>query len=162
MFLMLTTEKLFLVFEQIISGTEYDCSIHSIMVSTPITIQTMSQISPQSISGWEAFPRNKWNKVFKSELSKFWGRQPLKNVLSPLLNTLSQVFTKAVSRNYGQTSSKKNLWRSQSLEKLYHLCNFSSKVPLFTPLFQRSLFSKQMDVFIYKTKEISERNFLLY
>ena len=51
MFLMLTTEKLFLVFEQIISGTEYDCSIHSIMVSTPITIQTMSLISPQSISG---------------------------------------------------------------------------------------------------------------
>ena len=48
---MLTTEKLFLAFEQIISGTEYDSSTHSIMVSTPITIQTMSQISPQLISG---------------------------------------------------------------------------------------------------------------
>ena len=31
----------------------------------------------------------KWDKVFKS--GKFCGRQPLKNLLSPLLNTLSQI-----------------------------------------------------------------------
>ena len=29
-----------------------------------------------------------WDKVFKSGQSKFTGRQPLKNLLSPLLNTL--------------------------------------------------------------------------
>ena len=33
-----------------------------------------------------------WGKVFKSRLSKFWGRHPLKNLLSPLLNTLSQMW----------------------------------------------------------------------
>ena len=33
-----------------------------------------------------------WVKVFKSGLSKFCGRQPLKNLLSPLVNTLSQIF----------------------------------------------------------------------
>ena len=32
-----------------------------------------------------------WDKVFKSGLSKFYGRQPLKNLLSPLLNTLSHI-----------------------------------------------------------------------
>ena len=32
-----------------------------------------------------------WDKVFKSGLSKFCGRQPLKNLLSPLLNTLSHL-----------------------------------------------------------------------
>ena len=32
-----------------------------------------------------------WNKVFKSGLSKFCGRQPLKHLLSPLLNTLSHM-----------------------------------------------------------------------
>ena len=30
-----------------------------------------------------------WGKVFKSGLNKFYGRGPLKNLLSPLLNTLS-------------------------------------------------------------------------
>ena len=43
-----------------------------------------------------------WDKVFKSGLSKFCGRQPLKNSLSPLLNTLSHmtilVFIAGVSR----------------------------------------------------------------
>ena len=29
----------------------------------------------------------KWDKVFKSGLSKFCGRQPLQNLPSPLLNT---------------------------------------------------------------------------
>ena len=33
-----------------------------------------------------------WDKVFKSGLSKFCGRQPLKNLLSPLVNTLSHLF----------------------------------------------------------------------
>ena len=33
----------------------------------------------------------KWDRVFKSGLIKFCGRQPLKNLLSPLLNTLSQI-----------------------------------------------------------------------
>ena len=32
-----------------------------------------------------------WDKLFKSGLSKFFGRQPLKNLLSPLLNTLSHI-----------------------------------------------------------------------
>ena len=32
-----------------------------------------------------------WDKVFKSGLSKFCGRQPLKNSLSPLLNTLFHI-----------------------------------------------------------------------
>ena len=31
-------------------------------------------------------------KVFKNEPSKICGRQPLKNLLSPLLNTLSYLF----------------------------------------------------------------------
>ena len=35
------------------------------------------------------FSRHIWDKAFKSGLSKFCGRQPLKNLLSPLLNTLS-------------------------------------------------------------------------
>ena len=34
---------------------------------------------------------SKWYKVFKSGLSKFQKRQPLKNLLSPFLNTLSQI-----------------------------------------------------------------------
>ena len=33
-----------------------------------------------------------WDKVFKSGPSKFCGRQPLKNLLSPLFNTLSHLF----------------------------------------------------------------------
>ena len=39
---------------------------------------------------------NIWDKVCKSGLSKFCGRQPLKNLLSPFLNTLSHMihFTK--------------------------------------------------------------------
>ena len=32
-----------------------------------------------------------WDKVFKSGLSKFCGRQPLKNLVIPLLNTLSRI-----------------------------------------------------------------------
>ena len=35
-----------------------------------------------------------WDKIFKNELSKFCGRQPSKNLLSPLLNTLSQLLMK--------------------------------------------------------------------
>ena len=35
--------------------------------------------------------QNNWDKVFKSGLRKFCGRQPLKNVLSLLLNTLFQL-----------------------------------------------------------------------
>ena len=38
---------------------------------------------------------NIWDKVFKSRLSKFCGRQPLKNLLSPLLNNLSYLFVLA-------------------------------------------------------------------
>ena len=33
----------------------------------------------------------KWDKVLKSGLSKFCGRQPLKNLLSTFLNTLPQI-----------------------------------------------------------------------
>ena len=33
-----------------------------------------------------------WDKVFKNGLSKFCGRQPLKSLFSPLLNTLSHYF----------------------------------------------------------------------
>ena len=33
----------------------------------------------------------KWDKVFKSGLNKFFGRQPLKNLFSVLLNTLPQI-----------------------------------------------------------------------
>ena len=36
-------------------------------------------------------PTYNWAKVLKSGLSKFCRRQPLKNLLSPLLNTLSQL-----------------------------------------------------------------------
>ena len=35
--------------------------------------------------------RHIWDKVFKSGLSKFRGRQLLKNLLSPILNTLSHI-----------------------------------------------------------------------
>ena len=38
-------------------------------------------------------------KVVKSEQSKFCGRQPLKNLLSPLLNTLSQIFVATLRLN---------------------------------------------------------------
>ena len=34
---------------------------------------------------------NTWDKAFKSNLSKFYGRQPLKNLLSLLLNTVSNI-----------------------------------------------------------------------
>ena len=37
---------------------------------------------------------HKWGNVFKIGLSKCYRRQPLKNVLSPLLNTLSQMIFK--------------------------------------------------------------------
>ena len=40
-----------------------------------------------------------WDKVFKSGLSKFCGRQPLKSLLSPLLNTLSHLFQKIPQDN---------------------------------------------------------------
>ena len=40
---------------------------------------------------WSFSKKNKCGKVFKSGLSKFCGRQPLKNLLSPLLNILSQM-----------------------------------------------------------------------
>ena len=33
-----------------------------------------------------------WDKVFKSGISIFCGRQSLKKLLSPILNTLSQLF----------------------------------------------------------------------
>ena len=39
-------------------------------------------------------PINIWGKVFKNGLNKFCGRQPLKNLLSPLVNTLSHVSLK--------------------------------------------------------------------
>ena len=41
-----------------------------------------------------------WRKVFKSGLSKFCGRQPLKNLLSPLLNTLSHMCLKGSSLRF--------------------------------------------------------------
>ena len=37
-----------------------------------------------------------WDKVFWSGLSKFCGRQPLKNLLSPLLNALPYFFFKKI------------------------------------------------------------------
>ena len=40
---------------------------------------------------------NIWGKVFKSGLSQFCGRQPLKNLLSPLLNTFSHMIVKVIS-----------------------------------------------------------------
>ena len=36
-------------------------------------------------------PIDIWDKLFKSGVSKFCGRQPLKNLLTPLLNTLSHI-----------------------------------------------------------------------
>ena len=38
-----------------------------------------------------------WDKVFKSGLSKFSRREPLKNLLGSLLNTLSHMILKADS-----------------------------------------------------------------
>ena len=49
--------------------------------------RNMSNIYDQGF--WKG---SKWDEVFKSELSKFCGRQPLKNLLSLLLNTLSQIW----------------------------------------------------------------------
>ena len=47
----------------------------------------------KGVSPWEVELTRKilasYEKVFKSGLSKFCGRQPLKNLLSPLLNTLA-------------------------------------------------------------------------
>ena len=40
---------------------------------------------------WKSLIHNKWDKVFKSGLSKFCGRHTLKSILSPLLNTLFQL-----------------------------------------------------------------------
>ena len=37
---------------------------------------------------------NIWDKVFKSGLSKFCGRQSLKNLLRSLLNTLCRLYLK--------------------------------------------------------------------
>ena len=42
----------------------------------------------------------KWGKVFKSGLSKFCGRQPLENLLSPFLNTLCQIWVKNLAERY--------------------------------------------------------------
>ena len=44
----------------------------------------------------------KRDRVFKSGLSKFCGRKSLKNLLSPLLNTLSQVNVSLFSNKTGQ------------------------------------------------------------
>ena len=46
-----------------------------------------------------------WNRVFSSGLSKFCGRQPLKNVLSALMNTLSHIFTSRSSSAFAQKVS---------------------------------------------------------
>ena len=53
-------------------------------------------INVQKHGNWQ----NKWGKVFKSGLSKFCGRQGLRNFLSPLLNTLSQMYISEKSIKY--------------------------------------------------------------
>ena len=40
---------------------------------------------------WDIYVIILWSKVFRSGLSKFCGRQPLKNLLSTLLSTLSHI-----------------------------------------------------------------------
>ena len=52
---------------------------------------------------------NIWNKVFKSGLRKFCGRQPLKNLLSPLLNTLSHLILVIESLSFFTSFIKKFL-----------------------------------------------------
>ena len=42
----------------------------------------------------------KWGKVFKSGLSKFCERQPLKNFLIPLLNTLFQIQDRVLNEQF--------------------------------------------------------------
>ena len=44
------------------------------------------------------FSSVKWHKVFKSRLSKFCGRQPLKELLGPLLNTMSQMIQQVINK----------------------------------------------------------------
>ena len=54
-----------------------------------IPFLTLSDIYPKESL---VFLKAVWDKGFKSGLNKFSGRQPLKNLPSPLLNTLSHIF----------------------------------------------------------------------
>ena len=43
---------------------------------------------------------NIWDKVFESGLKEFFGRQPLKNLLSPLLNALFHLSKDLIEYKY--------------------------------------------------------------
>ena len=72
-----------------------------------------------------------WDKVFKNELRKFCGRQPLKNLLSPLQNTLSHI----IFANKNETNLKHvavaNIQKCYDLQiwSLHCCYQFSDEVP---------------------------------
>ena len=59
-----------------------------------------------------------WDKVFKSELSKFYGRQSLKNLLSSPLNTLSYLcvwfFSRFLRNNWLTSGILDSQWFSEN------------------------------------------------
>ena len=59
-------------------------------------------------------------KVFKSGLSIFCGRQPLKNLVCPILNTLSRII---ISNSYW-TCGYQSLYQTQSQEEILKLRYF--------------------------------------
>ena len=65
------------------------CSLKPILKYLVIFLQRRTIVG--TVNVW-LITINNWEKIFKSGLSKFCGRQPLKSLLSPLLNTLSQFY----------------------------------------------------------------------
>ena len=53
-----------------------------------------------------SFDQNIWDKVFKNVPSKFCGRQPLKFLLGPFLNTLSQFSQPEITRRFSYDNSQ--------------------------------------------------------
>ena len=89
-----------------------------------------------------------WNKIFKSGLSKFCGRhplrnlkgQPLRNLLSPPLNTLSHLFSKCKihSDNFSESAFVGIVLKCWNLENLKVFPRRHMKGPI-NQLFIKSL-----------------------
>ena len=109
-----------------------------------------------------------WGKVFKSGLSKFCGRQSLKkflsrpyhlkfikgclpkNLLRPLLNTLSQIFVSPKDRD-----ALRFVWRKRLADPIqdYKMTGKQSLLPLLIRLSKKQLKTKQRVIQIEQFKQ---------
>ena len=67
------------------------CNLLSLVQRSSSSLLSISRPSSKWKINSSILLPNIWDKVCKSGLSKFCGRQPLKNLLSPFLNTLSHM-----------------------------------------------------------------------